>query len=373
MQFKEAKMNYFKDFWNIIDFTSILLTTIVIVESFQLTGLIDADQLRAPASIASCLFLSKIFYWLRLFKKRAFYILLVQHTLKDSIAFLTLIFIALLMFGVPMYILNQNRYTQDSQIIADDINLWVFDILINQYLLALGEFTSIDAFSKGQQTGLCYVFFFFATFLTQITMFNMLIAIMGDTFDHLMENYEVNEIMTQFRLINDEISVMKTEDDQENLQTFFYIIQPDDLNEDEQKEDGLWYGTITHITRVIEKNSKLLNLKIESDNEKLQAMTKKHGDDLKSELLFINRQSEVKMTNQMHKLEKQINEKQDRIDEKQNRNDEKQDRIEEKQDDILEKLSQLIGKVGDQKPSQILNDQKAPRAIKQNLSVIEDF
>ena len=55
-------------------------------------------------------------------------------------------------------------------------------------------------------------------------MFNMLIAIMGDTFDHLMENYEVNEIMTQFRLINDEISVMKTEDDQENLQTFFYII-----------------------------------------------------------------------------------------------------------------------------------------------------
>ena len=119
------------DFWNIVDFTSILLTVIVIVESFQLFGLIEIDSLRAPASVASCLFLSKIFYWFRLFKKRAFYILLVTHTLRDSIAFLTLIFISLLMFGVPMYILNQNRTSEASQIIADDINWWLMDILMN--------------------------------------------------------------------------------------------------------------------------------------------------------------------------------------------------------------------------------------------------
>ena len=53
------------------------------------------------------------------------------------------------MFGVPMYILNQNRTSEASQIIADDINWWLMDILMNQYLLALGEFTSLYAFNKG--------------------------------------------------------------------------------------------------------------------------------------------------------------------------------------------------------------------------------
>ena len=81
-------------------------------------------------------------------------------------------------------------------------------------MLALGEFTSLEAFGKGEQTGLCFFFFFCATFITQITMLNMLIVIMGDTFDRLMESYEVNEIMTQFKLVSDEISVMETTSDE---------------------------------------------------------------------------------------------------------------------------------------------------------------
>ena len=58
-------------------------------------------------------------------------------------------------------------------------------------------------------------------------------------------------------------------------------------------------------------------------------MTKKHGDDLKSELLFITKQSEVKVTNQINKLESKL---------------EKQ--IKENKDDILEHLSQILAKVG---------------------------
>ena len=58
-------------------------------------------------------------------------------------------------------------------------------------MLSLGEFgdlTNIDAENLTVETWVVMIFFFMATFFTQITMLNMLIAIMGDSFDRSMEN-----------------------------------------------------------------------------------------------------------------------------------------------------------------------------------------
>ena len=44
-------------------------------------------------------------------------------------------------------------------------------------------------------------------------MMNMLIAIMGDIFDRLMEDYEVFQISSKFSLLGDESNVMSTTDD----------------------------------------------------------------------------------------------------------------------------------------------------------------
>ena len=61
------------------------------------------------AAIATCCLLAKVYDWLRLFKQTAFYILLINETLKDTGSFLILLFVALMMFGVPMIMLNLNR------------------------------------------------------------------------------------------------------------------------------------------------------------------------------------------------------------------------------------------------------------------------
>ena len=59
--------------------------------------------------------------------------------------------------------------------------------LFNQYLLALGEF-GLDSFEPGSPNMVAVVLLFIAaTFLTQVTIFNMLIAIMGDTFGKVTE------------------------------------------------------------------------------------------------------------------------------------------------------------------------------------------
>ena len=59
-------------------------------------------------------------------------------------------------------------------------------MLMNQYMLALGDF-NLDGFSQGGQKELCYIYFVLAAFITQLTMLNMLIAIMGDTFERITE------------------------------------------------------------------------------------------------------------------------------------------------------------------------------------------
>ena len=85
-------------------------------------------------------------------------------------------------------------------------------MMINQYLLALGEFMSLDAFAEGPEVNMCFGFFILATFFVQIVMFNMLIAIMGDTFDRITENRSINAIKSKLELLTDLIGVLDTED-----------------------------------------------------------------------------------------------------------------------------------------------------------------
>ena len=74
--------------------------------------------------------------------------MLMTETIKDIRYFIVLIFLTLAMFGIPMVVLNQNR-DEDHAVIPKIFNLWIVDMMINQYLLALGEFSSLEMFAKG--------------------------------------------------------------------------------------------------------------------------------------------------------------------------------------------------------------------------------
>ena len=59
--------------------------------------------------------------------------------------------------------------------------------MINQYLLALGDW-DLETMNSESQDGLFYMFFIMATFFSQVILLNMLIAIMGDSYEKVMEN-----------------------------------------------------------------------------------------------------------------------------------------------------------------------------------------
>ncbi len=138
---------YFTDgIWNYIDMVNLFLTAFVIVTSFESFAVLPIENLRALAAIGSCALIIKIFDWLRLFEKTAFFVLLLSETLYDIRYFITLIFVSLIMFGIPMVILNNNR-GPENQVLDGPFEIWILDMLMNQYMLALGDFGHLEGFA----------------------------------------------------------------------------------------------------------------------------------------------------------------------------------------------------------------------------------
>lgn len=132
-------------------------------------------------------------------------------------------------------------------------HFFLIDVLLNQYFLALGEF-NYDNFTSGPQMVLCYIFFILATFITQLTMLNMLIAIMGDTFSRVYENKEVNATKTKITLMSDLAAMVADDKVDENKKeeenVFLFVVSPDD---DSAEGGDEWEGSLNKMTKIFDK------------------------------------------------------------------------------------------------------------------------
>jgi hypothetical protein len=147
--------------------------------------LLQSQRLLAAFVILALWF--KVFEWLRLFEKTSFYIRLIQETFADIGYFFIIFLFALAAIGSAMYMLQLNQAQGAGDIVEAVFGHFFMDLIYNQYMMSLGEFT-MDGFGDHPEMIICYVFFLAATFVTQLTFLNMLIAIMGDTFGRVIEN-----------------------------------------------------------------------------------------------------------------------------------------------------------------------------------------
>ena len=157
--------------------------------------------IRAIAAATCLLLILKLFDWCRLFDETAFFITLIIKTLKDIGSFIQLMFLAVFCFGVPLMILQLNAY-RDLDIVEPVFDFWVADLFVSQYLLILGDW-DLGNWKEHPSAFTCYVLFFLATFISQVVMMNMMVAIMGDTYSEIMENKQVSGIKTKIELISE--------------------------------------------------------------------------------------------------------------------------------------------------------------------------
>ena len=93
-------------------------------------------------------------------------------------------------------------------------NFWVFDLFYTQYMLALGMFEP-ENYGDHPQAILAFLFFLGATVMSQLTMLNMLIAIMGDSFDRVFENQEIHSVSMRLQILGDLSAVLPQQSDEE--------------------------------------------------------------------------------------------------------------------------------------------------------------
>lgn len=204
---------------------------------------------RVIAAISTLFLWIKVLDWMQLFGPTSFFIKLITETIIDIQHFFIIFLVALFMIGVPMYILQLNRGEENAIVEETFGNFWLLNAFYNQYMLALGEFT-IDAFDDEPQVYLCYAMFLGATFFTQITFLNMLIALMGDTYGKVMEAKETYQLLTQRSIMGDYAALIDDEVDPDDFKPFMFIIQQ--KLEGDNDPNGAWEGNLTVIKKAIE-------------------------------------------------------------------------------------------------------------------------
>ena len=253
------------DFNNLMDMYQYFSTIWIVVLGLFHQELPSFETQRVMAAISSLFLWIKVFDWLKLFSQTSFFVKLIEETLIDIKHFIVIFFVALFMFGVPMYILGLNRGEDDG--LVDEVfgTNWFLNSFYNQYMLSLGEF-SIDNFEAGPQTILCYVLFLLATFITQITFLNMLIAIMGDSYAKVMESSERYGLQTRIDIMVNYTAMILDEDEDSQILPYLFIVTPKSEGND---EGGGWEGNLTVIKKTVDAGINSLQKQLD---KKLGAM-----------------------------------------------------------------------------------------------------
>ena len=176
------KLHYFKSFWNIVDLISITLNSFVCIS--EIAGLNDAD-LTTVTAVAVIFMWLKLFYFGRIFLHTASMVTMVIDITKDMKYFLIVFLLAVAGFGNCYLILARNDPGDEENTGSN-----YFRSFIYAYKQALGEFDT-DSFT-GTDKYLLYFIWFLNVIVTLIILLNLLIAIMGDTFDRVRESSENN-------------------------------------------------------------------------------------------------------------------------------------------------------------------------------------
>ena len=148
---------YFKDHWNWIDATQLLLNLLFLVflNIDVLVGytLIETSVIRTMGAIGCFLCWIKIFYWMRIFRQTASFVTLIFQTLYDVRIFMYMLLIIMLAFANFFYIMNFNQVDKDADLYVAEYGLGGFlDAIMNSYFISLGEF-SYDSYSSTEGGG----------------------------------------------------------------------------------------------------------------------------------------------------------------------------------------------------------------------------
>ena len=193
IQMSRDKLDYFTDFWNLMDLTSLILNITYVF--CELNNALAENSINLIGSVAVLLMWIKMFYWMRIFKPFAAFIRMVEAIINSISVFSVMLTLVLAAFANVIMVLQLNRHDSELEPIFDGFTEYVpFDAMIHAYLTGLGDFNK-DFYSESNSLTV-WLFFLMATILVQLVFMNLLIAMMGDAYSEIM-SIEQQSIMKE--------------------------------------------------------------------------------------------------------------------------------------------------------------------------------
>ena len=183
IQIARDKFNYFTDFWNLMDLTSLILNITYVF--CELNNALSENSINLIGSVAVLLLWIKMFYWMRIFKPFAAFIRMIEAIVNSISVFSVMLILVLLAFANCIMVLQLNRHDTTLEPIFDGFTEIVpFDAIIHAYLTGLGDFNK-DFYSESNSLTV-WIFFLLATLLVQLVFMNLLIAMMGEAYSEIL-------------------------------------------------------------------------------------------------------------------------------------------------------------------------------------------
>jgi hypothetical protein len=128
---------------------------------------------------------------------------------------------------------------------------------IQQFLLGLGTVPT-ENIANNKFRSLIWIYFIAAVIVTNVAFFNILIAIVSDSYERIMESKERSDLMQQVEITTEFIDFIWFNKELTS-NNYLYFIEP--VEDDEKIQD--WDGGLKAIKRTSELQGKNINKKLD--------------------------------------------------------------------------------------------------------------
>eukprot|EP00210_Caulerpa_lentillifera_P007787 g7431.t1 len=289
---------YLSSGWNIVEVVSYIIIIIVIF-TLHVANLRNFDVwpiLSACIAVESILIWIKVWYFAQAFEKTGAFVLMIENIIKDCVPFLGLALVILLGFSFALFSLFQQALheikligneadTNETREIIEQSFGDPWKAIVTMFYAMIGTFEPKIYHDSGSLSILITIMFVFYLATQMIVMVNMLIAIMGDTFDRVKSTEEEQLLMGRARFI-DACEAQLIEKGIEALESsigeYLYVLLPKD--EYVTNDIRLWQGRIKttedRVGKMIRRFEHKVLKKIEEHNKETREDTKQMKEDM---------------------------------------------------------------------------------------------
>ena len=234
------KMDYIFDFWNMLDSSSVCLNITVVIMVF-----LEADyhDINRVSSVSVLILYFKLFYFLRIFFETGYLIRMIIEIIKDMKNFVGVLMIATIAFANSFYILGRN--SEEGNLAGEDV--WA--AFIFSYKMGLGDFNT-DGFETVDEE-ILWIIFVINTLIILVVLLNLVIAIMGDTFDRVQETQDKSMLREIAQMIR-ENEFLFSRKKVFKRSKYIIVIEPEKA---EGEGKGSWEGKLNQLKTFIEESS----------------------------------------------------------------------------------------------------------------------